>query len=84
MTEAEVYVALTRLFRQVFRTEAIELNAASSVATLAGWDSFKFAEIVVALEAEYNIEFDAAELDALEDIRDLIGLVMKHVAPGLL
>ena len=49
------------------------------MATLAGWDSFKFAEIIVALEAEYNIEFDAAELDALEDIRDLAKLVMGHL-----
>ncbi len=82
MTEAEVYAALTRLFRQIFRNETIELNAASSVATLAGWDSFKFAEIIVALEADYDIKFDAAELDALEDIRDLAGLVMKRVEMG--
>ncbi len=80
MTEAEVYAALTRLFRQVFRTEAIELNAGSTVANFAGWDSFKFAEIIVSLEAEYDIEFDAAELDALEDIRDLARLVVKRVA----
>ena len=50
MTEAEIYVELTRLFRQVFRNETIESNAASTAETINGWDSFKFVEIIVTIE----------------------------------
>jgi acyl carrier protein len=80
MTEAEVYAELTRLFRQVFRNETIVLDAGSSAATIAGWDSFKFVEIIVTIEGLYDIEIDALELDELENVGDLVGVVLRRTA----
>ena len=80
MTEAEVYAELTRLFRQVFRNETIVLDAGSNAATIAGWDSFKFVEIIVTIEGLYDIEIDALELDELENVGDLVGVVLRRTA----
>ncbi len=41
---------LTRIFRDVFRNETIELHAGSTPDTIAGWDSFKYVSVIVALE----------------------------------
>jgi acyl carrier protein len=81
MTEAEVYAELTGLFRQVFRNPAIELSAASTPETIAGWDSFKYVEIIVTLESMHDIEIDALELDEMESVGDLVRVVVQRTSP---
>jgi len=80
MTEADVYAELTQLFRQVFRNPAIELEAASTAATIGGWDSFKFVDLVMTIERSYGIRIDALSLDELESVGDLVRLVLRLTA----
>ena len=71
MTEAEIYAALDEIFRDVFLRDDIKLTAELSANDVAGWDSFKQIDIILAVEARYGIKFNTRELDSLHNVGDL-------------
>ncbi len=71
MEEAEIYGALTGIFRKLFAREDIVLHAGTSAEDIEGWDSFRQVEILLALEQRYAMKFTAKELDNLECVGDL-------------
>ena len=70
-TEAEIYPALTTIFRDVFLRDEMEITPELSARDVQGWDSFKQIEIVMACEENWNIRFTTRELDALRCVGDL-------------
>ena len=70
-TEAEIYPALTTIFRDVFLRDEMEITPELSAKDVRGWDSFKQIEIVMASEENWNIRFSTRELDALRCVGDL-------------
>jgi acyl carrier protein len=74
MSEAELYAALSEIFRDVFMRE-VELRPELTAADVPGWDSFKQIEIIVSLEERYNIKFHTRELDSLHNVGDLVRVV---------
>ena len=70
-TEAEIYPALTTIFRDVFLRDEMEITPELSARDVHGWDSFKQIEIVMASEENWNIRFTTRELDALRCVGDL-------------
>ena len=70
-TEAEIYPALTTIFRDVFLRDEMEITPALSAKDVLGWDSFKQIEIVMASEEHWKIRFTTRELDALRCVGDL-------------
>jgi len=72
MPEAEIYRALDDIFRDVFVRDDLELVPEMTAKDVAGWDSFKQIEIIVAVEARYGIKFNTRELDSLQSVGDLV------------
>ncbi len=73
--QAETLATLTRIFREVFRNPEIALDAQSTGQSIAGFDSFKFVEIILALEREYGIELEGPEIDDVRNVGDLARVV---------
>ena len=71
-----VLAALAKIFRRVFDHDIPGLDAGATSRTIAGWDSFKYVEIIVAIESEYGIELDGPEIDEVENVGDLARLVL--------
>jgi len=71
-TEAEVYPALTTIFRDVFLRDDLTLSPDLSAKDVQGWDSFKQIEIIMASEEHWKIRFSTRELDALRSVGDLV------------
>jgi acyl carrier protein len=72
MPEAEIYTALDDIFRDVFVRDDLKLVPEMTAKDVAGWDSFKQIEIIVAVEARYGIKFNTRELDSLQSVGDLV------------
>ena len=72
MTEAEIYDALTEIFREAFMRDDLELHPSMSSADVSGWDSFKQIEIIVAAEERFGIKLSSRELDSLQNVGDLV------------
>jgi acyl carrier protein len=73
-TVAEVTEALAGIFAEVFGRE-IPLSPALTAKDVAGWDSFKQIEIIMATEERYGIRFSTRELDSLQSVGDLVAVV---------
>jgi acyl carrier protein len=71
----DIYAELTITFRDIFRDTRIILRPESTPETIAGWDSFKYVSVLVAIEAAYNIELDGPELDNVQNVGELVALI---------
>jgi acyl carrier protein len=76
VTEAEIYQQLTEIFRDVFGREDMELTPELSAKDVAGWDSFKQIEIMIAVEERYGVKFRTRELESLQNVGDLVRAVL--------
>ena len=75
-SEAEITTGLTEIFTEVFGRE-IALTPALTAKDVAGWDSFKQIEIVMAAEERWRMRFSTRELDGLRDVGDLIRVIAR-------
>jgi acyl carrier protein len=76
-TQAEIHETLTRIFRDIFKSPSIELKLDSTPDTIAGWDSFKYVSVLMAIETTYGIEMDGPELDHVQNVGQLIALIQS-------
>lgn len=79
-TESKVYEDLTRIFHDVFMRDDIVLRPNMSAKDVAGWDSFKQIEIILAVESHFGIKVSSRELDTLQVVGDLVRVVMAKSA----
>lgn len=76
MEEAEVYLQLTQIFRDVFMRDDLELRPTLTAKDVPGWDSFKQIEIILGVEQKYKIKFHTRDLDGLRNVGDLARTVL--------
>jgi acyl carrier protein len=79
MPEGEIYTALESIFQDVFLRDDIKLTPTMTAKDVAGWDSFKQIEIILAVEGEYHIKFNTKELDSLQSVGDLVRVIASKV-----
>lgn len=79
MTDAEIYVSLTEIFRDVFRRDDLVLAPELTAKNIPGWDSFKQIEIILAAESRYGIRFHTRELDRMHNVGDLVRVVSGKI-----
>lgn len=75
MTEAQIYSDLEDLMQDVFDDETISIEPGTTADTVPGWDSQAHVMLIVATEQRFGIRFNTAELDALHNVGDLVGLI---------
>jgi acyl carrier protein len=75
VTEAEIYAGLGEIFQDVFFRDDIELRPDMTAKDVAGWDSFKQIDIILAVEARYKIKLSTRELDSLQAVGDLVRVI---------
>jgi len=81
-TEGEIYPALTTIFHDVFLRDDLTLSAEMSAKDVAGWDSFKQIEIIMASEEAWKIRFSTRELDELRCVGDLVRTIAAKTGGG--
>jgi acyl carrier protein len=82
MTEADVYAALTDIFRDCFNDTTLALNRTTSAQDVAGWDSAKMVYLVLAVEDRFGIRMRSREIDALRCVGDWVRLILSRVPQG--
>ncbi len=75
-----IYTTLTGIFQRVFGQGQDPVTAESTSHTIAGWDSFKYVQVLVELEIAYGIELDGPEIDDVNDVGDLVRLIETKTA----
>ena len=62
---------LQTIFEAVFGPDALPLSDQDSAETVKGWDSLGHLSLILALEAEFGIQFDSAEIADLVTVRGI-------------
>lgn len=75
MDDAEIYAALGEIFADVFMRDDIVLRPELTAKDVAGWDSFKQIEIIIATEEKFKIKAKTRDLDRLQCVGDLVALI---------
>jgi acyl carrier protein len=78
ITEAQVYEGLREIFADVFMRDDIQLSASLTAKDVAGWDSFKQLEIIMATELRFAIRFTSGEIDRFRALGDLAEVVAQR------
>lgn len=71
---------LTRVFHQVFANDTIQLTETMTADDVEGWDSFSHINLIIAVELEFNIEFQQNEVMRFENVGDLLKAVESRLS----
>jgi acyl carrier protein len=71
---------LVQILQQVFGDPNITLSSDMTADDVEGWDSLSHANLILAIENHYGIEFSRKELAGLKSVGDLTRIIeSKHV-----
>lgn len=59
---------LNTIFASIFGDAASSLSENDGIATVAAWDSASQLDLIMAIEAEFDVYFDIAELSELTNV----------------
>lgn len=71
---------IEKVFRAVFKNEALEIFGSTTATDVPGWDSITHLELIVAVEKEFGIEITGFDVMNLKNVGDLINLVQRKIS----
>jgi acyl carrier protein len=71
---------LNRVFRDVFDDDDIEIFDAMTAADIDEWDSVTHITLVLAVEKEFGVRLNAAEVGKLDNVGAMIGVLARRSA----
>jgi len=66
----------------VLEVPAAKISPDSSPETIDAWDSVHHLNLVLALEQEFDLQFEPEEIDQMQDIRHILAILETKVAQG--
>ncbi len=79
MDRKKVSERVEAILISVLELENFEIKENMTAADVAGWDSLNHMVIISKLEKEFNIRFKLRELNKLENLDALIGLIQQKL-----
>lgn len=70
-----VHQRLQQIFRNVFDNDDIVLADATTAKDIPEWDSLMHISLIVAVEKEFKVRLNAAEIGKLSDVGAMISLL---------
>jgi acyl carrier protein len=77
-TRSEIKTRLNKVFREVFDDDAIEIFDEMTAKDIPEWDSLMHIILVVAVEKEFAVRLNAAQVGQLKDVGAMLDLLEKH------
>ena len=68
---------LPDIFREVFDDASLVITPETSAMDIEAWDSLSHLRLVMAMEAEFRIQFDFEELNALRNVGEMMVLIQQ-------
>lgn len=68
---------LQKIFREVFDDATLVITPETSAIDIEAWDSLSHLNLVMAMEREFDIQFDFEELNALRNVGEMMTLIQK-------
>jgi acyl carrier protein len=78
--QAQIYSQLTSIFHDLFDDDSIVLTPETTAQDVEDWDSFNHINLIVAVEAKFDIKFKTAELEELHNVGHLVQMIERKLA----
>ncbi len=75
MNSEEISRRLNSIFRDVFDRDDIVVTRQTTSVNIEDWDSLANISLIVAIEKEFGITFNLAEVKALQDVGGMMDLI---------
>lgn len=75
MNRSEILARLTRCIASVLDQPQLAITMRTTADEIEGWDSFNHVNIVVAIENEFGINFNTAEMEELHEVGEIVKLI---------
>ena len=72
LTRAEVQKQLQDVLRSVFNNDSLVLSDSMKATDIPGWDSLQQVKIILACEKKLNIRLRARDINALENVGEMV------------
>lgn len=69
---------LNNVFQEVFQDEIIEIFDEMSANDIEEWDSLRHIILVLAIEKEFGLQLNAAELGQLKNVGEMLDILEKR------
>jgi acyl carrier protein len=80
MDEPAVWDRLTRIFRDMFEDDDIEIGPGTTAEDIEDWDSLMHIQLLVAIEQEFKIRFNTGEVAGLNNVGEMVDLILRRVS----
>jgi acyl carrier protein len=70
---------LNEIFCEVFDDDDIKIAPAMTANDVDGWDSLSHVNLIVAIEAKFNIRFNQKELLTFKNVGDLLNSIRSKI-----
>jgi len=74
-----VHEELIKVFKAVLKVDSI--SEQDSIVTIASWNSLQHIKLILAIEEQFNIRFEAAEIPEIISFKAILGAVERLVRP---
>ena len=78
---ADVFIRLNRVFVETFDDESITIDNSMTADDIDEWDSVTHISLVLAVEKEFKVRLNAAEIGDLENVGAMITLLVHKLTP---
>ena len=75
-----VYNRVTAVFRDIFDLPDLEISNSYTENSIKGWDSLTHVRLIIALEEEFEIEFEPEKIMELRSVGELIEAVTEEMS----
>jgi acyl carrier protein len=79
MNREQIYGQLTNVFHEIFEDQSIVPTPDMKASDVEEWDSLNHINLMVAIEARFNIKFKTAELESLRNVGHLVEIIEKKL-----
>ncbi len=80
IARCEVMSKLQTVFRDVFDDETIVLRPETTSADIPAWDSLNQVKIILGAEREFSIRLKPREINALENVSEMVDHLCRTIA----
>ena len=78
MTRADLLKKVSAVLAEILDDDELILTEDTTAEDVDGWDSVNHMKLIIALEGELAIRFEAEEISEMEDVRALLDLIERH------
>lgn len=80
MTREDVFKRVNEVFQEVFDDESIVVADTTNANDIEDWDSLEHINLVVAIEKEFNIKFEMAEVGKMKNVGEMVDVILTRIS----